>query len=345
MEKVVTPVIDLHCDLLSFLTHLPRRSVDDPLSRVSHPQLSAGNVKMQTLAIFTDTGSKSLSEGRAQVDYFHKLITQHPTAFAPCQLPLNAKNTAINLLPAFENASSFASEDEPLLKSIERLEEYIKAIGPVFYITMTWNEENRFGGGNLTNIGLKEDGKRLLEWMDGKRIAVDLSHTSDKFAYELLNFIDKSKLDVPVIASHSNFRAISNYPRNLPNDLAEEIIRRNGLIGLNFFAPFIHDTDPSAILRHVEYGMSLGAENTLSFGADFFCDADFPSFVKKYHRANAFYPGLDDASVYPAVLGFFAQKIGLKEEQLFKIASGNAIRFLKDKILTGSTSTQMREGS
>ena len=240
----------------------------------------------------------------------------------------------MHIIPAFENASAFASENEPLQQAIDRLEEYHEALGPIFYISLTWNDENRFGGGNMTTVGLKEDGKRLLEWMSGKRIAIDLSHTSDKLAYDLIDYIDKNVLDIPIIASHSNFRAISDYPRNLPDDLAKEIIRRKGLIGLNLFAPFIHKTDATAIVRHVEYGLNLGAGNAFSFGADFFCDADFPSFITKYQRKEAFYPEFANSSVYPSLLGLLVQKIGIKEEQLLKIASQNALRFLQEKVFT-----------
>src|SRR5262249_50721267 len=154
-----------------------------------------------------------------------------------------------------------------------------------------------------------------------KKIALDLSHTSDKLAHDLLEFIDQNSLEIPVIASHSNFRCISDYPRNLPEDLAKEIIRRKGLIGLNLFAPFIHQTDPSAIIRHVEYGLELVAENALCFGADFFCELDFPDFLReKYQRSEAFYPEFSNSSVYPKLLELFNHKLKLKEHTLLKIA-------------------------
>jgi microsomal dipeptidase-like Zn-dependent dipeptidase len=239
----------------------------------------------------------------------------------------------VQVIAAFENASAFASEIEPLSDAICRLEKYVNAAGPIFYISLTWDEENRFGGGNRTMTGLKEDGKRLLEWMSAKRIALDLSHASDKLAYDLLDFIDQNALEIPIIASHSNFRFISDHPRNLSDDLAKEIIRRKGLIGLNLFAPFIHKTDPSAILRHVEYGLELGAENALCFGADFFCDIDFSdSLREKYQRSEAFYPEFSDASTYPKLLELFSSKLKLKEQSLLKIAYQNADRFLNDTL-------------
>lgn len=322
------PIIDLHSDLLSFLSHQPGRSPEDPASRSSHAQLLQGKVILQTLAIFTLTGHNSVHKGRTQVEHFKQLLSHYPTLFASCRFPLDSRSSRVHILPAFENASCFSAESEPFADSIQRLEDYIRTIGPIFYISLTWDHENRFGGGNWTTVGLKEDGKRLLEWMHGKKIAVDLSHTSDDLAHDILNFLDQGGLDIPVIASHSNFRVISGYPRNLPDELAREIVRRKGLIGLNFFAPFIHMTDPSAIVRHVEYALSLGAEDSLCFGADFFCDGDFPNLKTKYQRNSAYYPGLDNASVYPSLLQLLEKKLSLKEEQLLGLASKNAHRFL-----------------
>jgi membrane dipeptidase len=333
MKKAEIPIIDLHNDLLSYLSHRPGRSPEDPISRSSYQQLSQGNVKLQTLAIFNKTGRNSVENGQKQVEHFVQLTIRYPTLFAPCCFPLDAQKSIVQVIAAFENASSFASETESFSEVIRRLDEYVKAIGPIFYISLTWDEENRFGGGNRSTVGLKEDGKSLVEWMHQKNIALDLSHTSDRLAHDLLNFIDQNALDVPVIASHSNFRTISNYPRNLPEDLAKEIIRRKGLIGLNLFAPFIHKTDPSAIIRHVEYGLELGAENALCFGADFFCDADFSDFLReKYQRSDAFYPEFSNSSAYPKLLELFSHKLRLKEQNLLKIASQNAVHFLKERI-------------
>lgn len=328
MKKAEIPVIDLHCDLLSFLSEKPGRSPNDPLCRCSFPQMQRGHIKLQTLAIYAPTGSGSIEKGRSDVDHFLKLLSEYPTQFSRLQFPISSQSPLVQILPAFESASSFSSETEPLDQSLRRLESYIRVLGPIFYISLTWDSENRFGGGNRTSIGLKEDGKRLLEWMSGKGIALDFSHTSDPLAYDLFNYIDKNALDLPVLASHSNFRAISDLPRNLPEDLAKEIIRRGGLIGLNFFSSFIHPTDPSAILRHVEYAFSLGAENSLAFGADFFCDADAPNLLQKYQRKEAYYPGLSDASAYPGLLGLLSQKLRLKEEQLLKISCQNATKFI-----------------
>ncbi len=306
------PVIDLHCDLLSYLRMGPGRTPNDPVCRSSLPQLKAGGVKLQTLAIFSETKQGSTKIAQDQIDHFKKLCADNSQQF----------------IASFENASGFSEETEPLSHSLKRLDEAHRDLKQLLYIGMTWNEENRFGGGNATKIGLKSDGKQLLDWMAGKKIAIDFSHTSDHLAEGILEYIDKEKLDLPVLASHSNFRAITDVARNLPDWLAQEIIRRNGLIGINLFSPFIRKDDPLALVRHVEYALSLGAHNALAFGADFFCDADFPELSKKYQTDNPFFKEYGNAEAYPWVLDLLAQKLGLKQEVLHQIASLNAQRFL-----------------
>jgi microsomal dipeptidase-like Zn-dependent dipeptidase len=286
--------------------------------------LFKGGVVFQTLAIFSTTTYHSVDNGRSQVHAFLQLLKEYPTLFSLTP----PERSQIQISAAIENASTFATEAEPFDNALKRLEEFLRLLGSILYIGLTWDHENRFGGGNQTNVGLKEDGKRLLQWMSGKKIAIDLSHTSDKLAYDIFNEIDKSALEIPILASHSNFRAVSNYPRNLPDEMAKEIIRRKGWIGLNFFAPFVHKSDPSAIVRHLEYGLDLGGEDTLCFGADFFCDADHPNISEKYQREAAYYPELGDSSTYPYVLDLFAEKLGINEELLGKIAFKNAQRLV-----------------
>jgi microsomal dipeptidase-like Zn-dependent dipeptidase len=318
------PIIDLHCDLLAYLFLQEKRTPFDPICRCAIPQLKSGNVKLQTLAIFTETGPQSVAQGLKQVEAYETLLTRHALYFEPLSsAPTESEKTQI--IPAFENASSFADENEPLKESLKRLETLRTRLGRILYIGFTWNTENRFAGGVAAQqTGLKEDGKRLLEWMQGKNIACDFSHPSDRTAYEVIEYIDKHSLNIPLIASHSNFRTITPELRNLPDDLAKEIIRRDGLIGVNLFAPFIHKTNPDYLFRHIEHALHLGAENTLCFGADFFCDTDFPSIQQKYQVEHCFFPQYSNASTYPRLL----QALPFPEHLLSKLAWQNAFRFL-----------------
>ncbi|MBX3718830.1 MAG: membrane dipeptidase [Parachlamydiales bacterium] len=323
------PIIDLHCDLLTYLSMGKERTANDPISRSSIPQLKKGRVKLQTLAIYALTQKGSTWIGQEQLKLLKKLTERYiqdcalytPETFASSLAP-------VQFIPAFENASGFSEESESLAQSLERLEQIHKEFKHILYIGMTWNGENRFGGGVGSQKGLKDDGKRLLEWMVAKQIAIDFSHTSDPLAEGILNHLDQENLKIPVLASHSNYRAITDEPRNMPDWLVQELVRRKGLMGINLLAAFIHKSDPSALVRHVEYALSLGAHDSLAFGADFFCDADFPDHLSKYQTKDAFFKEYANSECYPSILDLLATKLSLKEDQLQKIAHGNAERFL-----------------
>lgn len=289
-----------------------------------------GRVKLQTLALFSQRGPHSVERGEKQVAAFLDLLEKPQFALATQEM---LSTPHIHLIAACENASVFALEDEPLDQALQRLQHMQQQLGRIFYITMTWNEENRFGGGNDSPAGLKPDGKALLEFLSGKRIAVDLSHTSDRFAAEIIEHIDAHRLDVPLLASHSNYRAITSMPRNLPDAIAREIIRRKGIIGLNLFAPFIGKEGPKKLIEHVQHALSLGGHEAICFGADFFCDRDGYGLGTKYPDTPFYFPEYSNASCYPDILASLAAECALSAERVKGIAHRNALRFLKDLIL------------
>ena len=326
------PVVDLHCDLLCFLQMKAERTPFDPLSRGSFAQMKEGGVRLQALPVFTYTKAGSTKSGQEQIEIFTQLPYRYDAHYAFFTGPecFAQPTDKIYVTAAFENASGFCEEDEPLERGLSRLQHFYEMLKRILYISMTWDSENRFGGGNASKVGLKEDGKQLLRWMHGKQIAIDFSHTSDALAFDILNFIDQNKLKIPVIASHSNFRSITNVARNLPDELAQEIIRRGGIIGFNLFSPFIGPQDPYNLLKHVEHGLKLKGENALCFGADFFNDDDFPGAKTKYKSDLLFFEEYGNASTYPRMLHLFEQKLGLPAPLVQAVASQNSLNFLKN---------------
>jgi membrane dipeptidase len=311
-------IADLHCDLLNHLIQDPSRSAKDPKCRASIPQLLRGQVVFQAMANFEITQSGSAAKGEKQFQAF-KALPRTYKAFA----------NQIRPFFAIENASAFSEENEPLQQSLDRLTRWRQEAGPILYISLTWNDENRFGGGNAApKIGLKPDGKTLLHWMNGKNIAIDFSHTSDPLAHDILNTIDAKNYSIPTIASHSNFRKVADHPRNLTDEIAKEIIRRKGLIGLNFLRSFLGGRGPEDFLRQIEHSNKLGGLNASCFGADFFNDSDTPDELK--HLKPFFYPRFDNSSCYPALLELLRPH--LSEIQIENIAHGNIFRFYKGVI-------------
>ncbi|MGH2612984.1 MAG: dipeptidase [Rhabdochlamydiaceae bacterium] len=277
-------VADFHCDLLWYLSNDPRRTVLDAESQSSSLLLKEGGVVIQTFPIYTVTEADSVEQGKKQFEIFDQLSHLDPDFFG----------SKLRYKLAIENGSGFCSEEEPLEEGLKRLESWL-AKHPIKYISLTWNGENRFGGGCTTNHGLKEDGKRLLQWMSGKKIAVDLSHASDLLGKEIIQEIET--LEITPIASHSNFRSICDHPRNLPDHLAKAIAQQGGLIGLNMVRHFLGVKGPEDIILHIKHAQTLGIEKSLCLGADFFGELDVEA--EKAHLKPYFFEGFSTSACYP----------------------------------------------
>lgn len=319
------PVADLHCDLLSYLAEKEDRHAENEEARCSLVQLQKGNVLLQTLAVYTVTGKASVASAEKQMTVFRTLPTLYPEGFQHLKtLEMPEPNGKVHIVAAIENASGLCSESEKLECAFSRFDQYRESAGPILYISLTWNDENRFGGGNHSKAGLKRDGELLLEYLDGKKIAVDLSHTSDALAHDILNYIDTKGLNITPIASHSNFRSVAKQPRNLPDELAKEIFRREGVIGLNFVKAFIGKQFPEDFTRQVDYARSLGGLDYFCFGADFFFDKDMPLTLHPF--MPFFYPPFGDSTCYPEMISYLNEVFA--KQELEKISYLNLANFL-----------------
>lgn len=331
MSPTPIPIADLHCDLLDYLNNGPERSPYDPPPRCSIPQLRAGNVALQVLAMFGVTGDLSSRIGLSQSRIFRGLMDEHADAFVTAH-SLDEVHAVppgkTGVIAAIENASVFCSESEPLDDGLARFEEIEFRVGRLLYVAMTWNHENRFGGGNRSSVGLKDDGRTLLEYLSGRRIALDFSHMCPRLAREALELIDARGLDLPVLASHSCFAALRESDRNLPDDVAREIIARGGVIGLNFLRIFLGDP-PGSFAAQVRHALELGGAKSYCFGADFFTVEDLDPVHRREAPDGLFFPGFEDSSCYPRLLAQLEKEVPCSEELLLDLAHRNLHGFLE----------------
>lgn len=163
-------------------------------------------------------------------------------------------------------------------------------------VGLTWARSSRYAMGNLEPpeepVGLTDLGRAMVKAMDALGIVHDLSHLSDRAMDELLALTDR-----PVIASHSNCRAILNDPRNqrhLRDESIREIARRGGVIGLNLCRNFIapqpyskRDPRPSIeqAVEHVEHICAIaGHRAAVGLGSDMdggFGEDDLPAGIDR----------------------------------------------------------------
>jgi len=136
-------------------------------------------------------------------------------------------------------------------------------------LTLTWNGQNELcdGIGCARGAGLSDFGKEVVREMNRLGMIIDVSHLS------VCGFWDAISLsEAPVMASHSDAKAVAGHRRNLSDDQIRALIDSGGFIGLNLFPDFLVDSgeaDLESCLRHIEHMLSLGAEDILGLGSDF----------------------------------------------------------------------------
>ncbi|MGI6230129.1 MAG: dipeptidase [Tractidigestivibacter sp.] len=208
------------------------------------------------------------------------------------------------------HAAAFLSLEDASFAGSHISEAYDRGIR---FCMLAWNYENSYACGAACDQrrGLTQRGRKLVCQLVGQGMVMDASHLSDAGVDDLLSLVEG-----PVIASHSNARAVCNVPRNLPDRYIEEIARRGGIIGLNLFAPFVAD-DPSVddVLRHADHIMEIGGEDVLAMGADFDgCDGLFPK-------------GIAGVQSIPSLRAAFATSFG--EELAEKVFFTNSEAFIE----------------
>lgn len=117
--------------------------------------------------------------------------------------------------------------------------------------TLTWNYENELGFPNLvdgkwtydTERGLKKAGFDFILAMEEMGMIIDVSHLNDAGIRDILNTV---RPDTPVIASHSNARAVCSHSRNLTDEFLKEMAEHGGVTGINFCPAFLTDANKNA---------------------------------------------------------------------------------------------------
>jgi membrane dipeptidase len=135
-------------------------------------------------------------------------------------------------------------------------------------INLCWNFDNPLCGAanGPTKSGLTDRGRAYVMRMQALGVAVDLSHASER------SFWDAAELSKrPIIAGHSNAKAVCGHPRNLTDSQFRELIRQGGAAGLNLCPDFLSENGEAGIedvLRHAEHFLALGGEKAICLGGD-----------------------------------------------------------------------------
>ena len=202
----------------------------------------------------------------------------------------NHKAGKMSALLTIEGPAGFGF-DPGLLSDLWKIGFRITSLG--------WNEKNPLTGSHKTGGGLTDQGREFVREAQRLGMLIDVSHISDEGFWDIMDVTEK-----PIVATHSNSRAVWKESRNLTDEMFLAIVQTGGVAGFNMCAEFIGDTptldtacdhilrfmelDPSG--KHIALGGDL--DGITNMPAGFRGVQDYPVFADHLHKR-----GLDEHTV------------------------------------------------
>lgn len=362
-ERVLAaqPVIDGHNDWpWAMRTHygLERaKTADlaaDPTGRTpqpghtSLPLLRRGRVGGQFWSLYVPmrlSGEEAVKTSFEQIDLMKAWIARHPQHFVlvttAAGMERAMRQGRIGSLLAFEGAHQ-VNDDIAVLRRAH-------AAG-VRAMTLTHAQPSALfdsGTAEARHNGMAAGGQAMIAEMNRLGVLVDLSHVSPAVMHQVL---DVTK--APVIFSHSSARAVTNHPRNVPDDVLKRLPANGGVVMVTFVPAFIDQAraDWEARRQAQRLVAGQGAEgarrmaeweranprpvSTLAMVADHIdhvarvAGFDHVGLGGDYDGIPDLPQGLETVASYPALLAELARR-GWSEANLRKLAGGNVLRVMR----------------
>lgn len=136
---------------------------------------------------------------------------------------------------------------------------------------LAYNRNNKLGGGcQDEDIGLTEQGRRVLDAMREAGMVLCCTHTGGRTVREAMDYIER-----PVIFSHSNPRAMHDHPRNITDEMIRACAATGGVVNINGIGIFLghNDNTTDTYVRHVRYVADLVGPAHVGIGLDYVFDS------------------------------------------------------------------------
>ena len=263
------PVFDLHCDTALALLGEDVNQAGSLASNKGHIDLNRAEKLAgycQCFACFTTpfmeqwhhitptlVFEREIATIQREIDKNKNRIS---IAYSPEDVIANLEKGKMSAILTIEGPAGFGFDPE-LLESMFLAGFRISTLG--------WNESNPLTGSNQTGGGLTDLGRAYVRQAQSLGILVDVSHISDEGFWDIMKITQ-----APVIASHSNSRALCNHSRNLTDDMFCAIRDSGGIVGINQFADFLGQKPTlDTVCDHIFHFLELDPEGRhVALGGD-----------------------------------------------------------------------------
>ncbi|HEX8281785.1 MAG TPA: dipeptidase [Pyrinomonadaceae bacterium] len=232
--------VDMHADTVQFVVD----EGADISTRVETTHLDAvrmreGGLDAQFFSIWVEPefygagGERAVARADEQIAAVRALAERRPDIWTLATTAADIRRAAREgKLAALLGLEGGYAIDEKL----ENVERYYRM--GVRYLTPTWTHSLSWAGSSGDaegeGRGLNEFGRRVVLEANRLGMMVDVSHVSDKTFRDI---VETSR--APVVATHSNCRAIADVPRNLTDEMISAIARTGGVVSAVFYPGFL----------------------------------------------------------------------------------------------------------
>lgn len=303
-------VVDLHVDI-PWQVHFKNRSPDLTEGHATLSALAKGGYGGIVFPIYLpDTAHKDgahIEDADAIFATIERLVARNEVF-----LPLAARAAVpgrISTFLAIEGAGAFAADVAQIDRFIAR---GLRLVSPCHAKNSPLASS---ATGSKVDYGLTPLGKELCERVYAHGALVDVSHVSDASFADIAAIARAHR--APVVATHSNARAVAAHPRNLTDDQLRVIGETGGVAGVNFHAPFVTGTSEATVadvVKQVEHMVAIAGIDHVAVGSDFDGGIKPPE-------------GLPDAGALPTLAAALRAR-GMSYDDVLKIFSLNALRIL-----------------
>ncbi|HET9268532.1 MAG TPA: dipeptidase [Vicinamibacterales bacterium] len=335
-----TPVIDGHndypwevrqkagLDLAKLDLRQPQPSIMTDFAR-----LKAGGVGAQFWSVYVPSPPKgtdpaaSVTQALEQIDIVHRMIARYPDRLALAltadDIERSRKQGRLASLIGMEGGHSINSS-LATLRMMHRL--------GARYMTLT-HSLNTPWADSATDTpaadGLSSFGEEVVREMNRLGMLVDLSHTSPATMADALRVVT-----APVIFSHSSARALTDVPRNVPDDILRQLPKNGGLVMVTFVPQFVSrevaawNARPEAertgaapratlaqVADHIEHIRKTAGIDHVGLGGDF-------------DGITTVVQGLEDVSTYPRLIAELLRR-GWTDIDIGKLTWHNLLRVMR----------------
>ena len=327
-----------------------------PTIMTDFPRLTQGGVGGQFWSVYVPSpapGSDpaaSVTTVLEQIDIVHRMVARYPDKLA---LALTAddidraqRERKIASLIGMEGGHAINSS-LPTLRMMYRL--------GARYMTLT-HSLNVPWADSATDTpkldGLSPFGEEVVREMNRLGMLVDLSHVSPATMADAIRVSA-----APVIFSHSSARALTDVPRNVPDDILRQVPTNGGIVMVTFVPGFISQqvadygkretaerarltAEPGSTPESVDKAVEKWRTANPTPRASLLQVADHIDHIKKiagvdhigfggdFDGITSVVVGLEDVSTYPYLVSELLRR-GYSDDDIKKIARGNILRVLR----------------